>query len=114
MARWYGRRRVDPRAEERREYERREQARFDLHARRLHRLLRQFRRVPLDAQESDYAWKQREIRDWQPSRNSRVILRTDGKTLFLQQQGAVGWRFYRLVPRYSVLREREHEPERGW
>lgn len=119
MARYFSKRRYDPRAEERREREAREQRRREIAKARLTRLLKQYRRVPISGDEASYAWKQREVRDFETGLNSRTILRTDGRHLYMQTPGAVGWQFYRLVPKYNVLREdgrdraRRDPPEPG-
>jgi hypothetical protein len=116
---YYGRRRgpyISPREEERRERQRKTEARIARDRERLARLLRQYRQIPLSGEEAQFAWAQRQVRSYQIGQTSNegdisTLLRTDGRHLYLQVLSFPGWRFYRLVPRYHTPRESE-EPER--
>lgn len=77
---------------------------------RLERFLRNYRKVPLTSDETRAAWNYRMIRGFTLKRNAwalqRASLRTDGRSLFLQEPAPGGWSFYRLVPvRPSTARD---------
>lgn len=111
-----GRRRYDPRADERRAREAREHASIERDKARLHRLLRLVRKVLLKGAAADAAWGQKQIRSFTVAKTSdgshvQVVLRTDGKNLFLQEPSFPSWKFYRLVPKHHVLRREESEDD---
>lgn len=113
---YYGgrRRRYNPRAEERRERERKDEESIKRDRARLARLLKIYRLVPVKGEESKRAWAGEAVRsfsvgktyqgDWIPE----TIRRANGH-YYLQRAGVMGWDFYRLVPRYHVLRHGEGE-----
>ena len=103
----YGRgRRVDPYAEEQRrkaeERSARKKAQFE-------RLLRQYRQIKVTGEEAQRAWKEPARRTLYGKDGPTEIIRGSGSHLYLQSAGAVGWNFYRLVPRYDTPRSHEVE-----
>lgn len=115
----YGRRgkRYDPRAEERREREAKEEARYKKTKSRLHRLLEQFKLVKLSGDAAQAAWGEPVRRSFTVGKTSggdyvTEILRGTGRHIFLQRATYLGWEFFRLVPRYHVLRSGESDRDR--
>ncbi len=117
MAYYRGRGRYDPRADERREREAKDQTRIELGRKKLHRLLAQYRLVPLKGDAAQRAWGATQVRTYSTGKTSSgdwitATIRKEGRTLYLQRAGSgLGWSFYRLDPRFHVPREDEH-PER--
>ncbi len=99
-----GRRRANPAAEERREREAREEAKYEKERARFHRLMKNFKAIPLKGAAAQHAWESKELRSFYVRKDDREIIRTDGRSLFLQNQGYPSWNFYRLVPKYHAVR----------
>jgi len=114
---YYGRRRYNPAADDRRAREEKDQARLDRDRAKLQRILRLTRKVALRGPAAQHAWGSKEIRSYRVGKTSNgdaiiTTIRTDGTHLFLQEAGGMGWNFYRLTPKHHVLRPDEEGPER--
>lgn len=101
------RRRASPYAQERERMQSRESARSAKDRPRYDRLMRGYKNVALTGDEAQRAWGLKEVRSLYPNGdNSRVIVRSDGKHLYLQVQGAVGQMFYRLEKKTRKRKKR--------
>lgn len=118
-----GRKRSNPAAEERRERERLEQEKFVKDRESLNELLSNFRKVHLRESAARAAWTFPEKRSFtigKTSDGSRIsyILRGDDENeiLYLQEPHFPAWRFYRLDPKYNVVRQEDEwsHPESGY
>ncbi len=101
MSGYYGRRRrYDPRAEERKEREAKDQARVTRDKARLGLILRNHRKVLLRGDEAQAAWGGKQLRSFTVGRTRDgeipAIIRTNGKGLYLQEPSGIGWAFYKL------------------
>ena len=97
------------RAEERREREAKERVETVKGRSRLNRLYTRYERGPLlTGEESAYAWKQKSLRNYRTGTYEGVpvyeTIRGDGKNLYAQEAGYLGWNFYKLTRRRKVHR----------
>jgi hypothetical protein len=106
---YYGRRRYNPAADERRAREEKTNRRIERSGERFARLMRGFRRVEITSpEESKAAWGARERRSYElgQTRDGIIpaIVRGEKGHLYLQEMSGMGWKFSRLVPRRRVKR----------
>ena len=122
MAYYPRRRRSNPKVEERREREQKEQEEFAKNRESLNELLRNFRKVPLRGDNAQRAWgfpAKRTFTVGRLSDGSQIsyILRGDdeNEVLYLMEPHFPSWRFYRLDPKYHVTRKEEEweQPQGG-
>lgn len=109
---YYGRRRYNPAADERREREERQRASVERSRAKFKRLMRQFRKIALRGDEAQAAWREPQRRSYTLAIRAngdhvQVVVRGKGRDLFLQEPSGMGWGFYRLVPKHHVFRAGE-------
>lgn len=108
---YYGKRRYNPAADERRVREEKATARVNRDRARMRRLLGGFKKVKITGDEAQSAWGQNQIRTYNMARltNGDTVIstvRSDGKSYWLQESDGMGWSFYKLV-RIAKKRKRK-------
>ena len=116
---YYGRRRPNPYAAARREREEEERRQIEESRSAFGEFLADYRKIELQGERARWAWglpQRKTFTIGKTSDGSHVIVtvREDERgQLYLQEpSGGMGWAFYKLLPRYHVPREDEHERDR--